>query len=233
MPSPVPDPGNGAAGRRPVRRALALALLATILVAGGALLLVAPWSGDSARQGRTVLVDIPRGTGARIDRGERVDVIPRRLVAHAGDTLRVVNRDTRDHTIGPFFVSAGQTMETALATPGTYTGACSLHRNSKLAIVVLPADTADAASTGTGTVAAAGQEGRRLFVRVGCSRCHTLAAAGATGQVGPNLDEERPSAAQVKQMLLHGGSGMPSFRSRLTPQQVQELASYVSGAAGK
>lgn len=228
MPSPVPDPGNGAAGRRPVRRALALALLATILVAGGALLLVAPWSGDSARQGRTVLVDIPRGTGARIDRGERVDVIPRRLVAHAGDTLRVVNRDTRDHTIGPFFVSAGQTMETALATAGTYTGACSLHPSSKLEIVVLPPGVAPAAG---GKDAA--QAGRTLFLDVGCSSCHTLGDAGSTGRVGPNLDRVQPSAAQVKQMLLHGGGGMPSFRSSLTPEQMRDLAAYVSGSAGK
>ena len=180
----------------------------------------------------TILVDIPRGTGARIDRGEPVDVIPQRLVAHAGDTLRVVNRDTRDHTIGPFFVSAGQTMETALASPGTYTGACSLHRSRQLAIVVLPADTTDAGSAATRTVAAAGQDGKRLFLRVGCASCHTLGDAGSSGTVGPNLDQAQPSAAQVKQKLLHGGSGMPSFASRLTAEQVKDLAAYVSGAAG-
>lgn len=228
MPSPVPDPGPGAA-RRPGRRAAVVALLATILVAGGVLLLVAPWSSEPARQGRTVLVDIPRGTGARIDRGERVNVIPQRLVAHAGDTLRVVNRDSRDHTVGPFFVSAGQTMETSLATPGTYTGACSLHPSSKLEIVVLPPGAASPGSAEDVT----DTQGRRLFLSVGCSSCHTLAAAGATGQVGPNLDRVQPSAAQVTQKLLHGGGGMPSFAGSLTAAQVKELAAYVSGAAGR
>lgn len=31
--------------------------------------------------------------------------------------------------------------------------------------------------------------GKAVFASAGCGSCHTLAAAGASGQVGPNLDE--------------------------------------------
>src|SRR5437016_5880846 len=46
------------------------------------------------------------------------------------------------------------------------------------------------AGCGTGGVAAKGntQSGKTLFT-ANCAGCHTLAAAGAQGKIGPNLDE--------------------------------------------
>ncbi len=143
MPSGAPEPqdaGPRAAGRRPRTRWLAAALVAAVAVAAAAtVLFVLPAVGSVAPVGgRTIVVDIPRGTAARIAHGERVSVIPQRLVAVAGDTLRVRNRDTRDHVIGPFMVTAGQTMDAALASPGTYVGECSVHRSRRMSIVVRP-----------------------------------------------------------------------------------------------
>jgi hypothetical protein len=42
--------------------------------------------------------------------------------------------------------------------------------------------------------------------------CHTLAAAGATGTVGPNLDQLTPSQALVEHQVTNGGGGMPVLR---------------------
>jgi mono/diheme cytochrome c family protein len=73
-------------------------------------------------------------------------------------------------------------------------------------------------------------QGKKLFTSVGCSNCHTLAAAGATGQVGPNLDVMRPMAAQVAAMVAQGGGGMPAFGGHLSSDQIKAVAGYVEHA---
>src|SRR5881394_2310906 len=67
----------------------------------------------------------------------------------------------------------------------------------------------------------------------GCFGCHTLKDAGATGTVGPNLDQRKPSQSRVVDRVTNGKGVMPSFKSKLTPQQIQAVAKYVSSVAGK
>jgi uncharacterized membrane protein len=85
------------------------------------------------------------------------------------------------------------------------------------------------ASRAAGNAAA----GSAVFASAGCTGCHTLAAAGATGQVGPNLDAARPSASLVIERVTNGLGAMPSFRGRLTESQIADVAAYVASAAGK
>jgi len=79
---------------------------------------------------------------------------------------------------------------------------------------------------------AAASTGSRLFTSAGCGGCHTLAAAGSTGAVGPNLDELRPLASTVYAQVTSGGAGMPSFAGRLTAAQISTLAGWVASVAG-
>ena len=75
--------------------------------------------------------------------------------------------------------------------------------------------------------------GREIFLGdSACGGCHTLADAGATGQVGPNLDEAMPSAELVVDRVTNGQGAMPSFSGTLTPQQIADVAAYVSSVAG-
>ena len=74
--------------------------------------------------------------------------------------------------------------------------------------------------------------GAKLFTD-NCSSCHTLAAAGATGQVGPNLDQLRPGPDLVTRQVNSGGGAMPSFKGKLTDAQIKQIADYVSANAGK
>ena len=74
--------------------------------------------------------------------------------------------------------------------------------------------------------------GAAVFKSAGCGTCHTLAAAGASGNIGPNLDKLRPPAAAVEAQVLNGGGGMPSFRGRLTPAQIRDVAAFVASSAG-
>ncbi|MGZ4257673.1 MAG: c-type cytochrome [Gaiellaceae bacterium] len=77
--------------------------------------------------------------------------------------------------------------------------------------------------TGDGSPAA----GKPLFARMGCGVCHTVAAAGAHGTVGANLDAAPPSYDLVLDTVTNGAGQMPSFKSQLTAKQIRDLAAYV------
>jgi mono/diheme cytochrome c family protein len=72
---------------------------------------------------------------------------------------------------------------------------------------------------------------RALFVS-NCGSCHTLAAAGTSGAIGPNLDEVKPDAARVREIVTSGSGAMPSFRGSLDDAQVSAVAAYVASVAG-
>jgi mono/diheme cytochrome c family protein len=74
--------------------------------------------------------------------------------------------------------------------------------------------------------------GAQVFASSGCADCHTLAAGGANGQIGPNLDVLRPTVAQVQAKVEEGGGVMPSFRDRLSDDQIRAVAEFVAARAG-
>ncbi len=75
-------------------------------------------------------------------------------------------------------------------------------------------------------------DGKTIFATAGCAGCHTLAAAGASGNVGPNLDDAKPDKALVVERVTNGQGGMPSFKDQLSEQQIQAVADFVSENAG-
>jgi mono/diheme cytochrome c family protein len=87
--------------------------------------------------------------------------------------------------------------------------------------------------TTSGGFASLGTDGAAIFKGAGCAGCHTLSAAGATGTVGPNLDQLKPSEATVAHQVTFGGGVMPAFKGKLTPAQINAVAQYVSSSAGK
>src|SRR5262249_55781746 len=74
--------------------------------------------------------------------------------------------------------------------------------------------------------------GKALYASQGCGACHALAAAGSKGTIGPNLDDAKPDAAHVVGVVTNGKGLMPSYRSKLTPKQIEPLAAFVSTSAG-
>jgi mono/diheme cytochrome c family protein len=82
------------------------------------------------------------------------------------------------------------------------------------------------------------------FFATNCGGCHTLAQAGTTGNVGPNLDEtlNGMSATQISQSITDPNAVitpgfqpnvMPqNFGQTLTPQQLQQLVAYLQQATG-
>jgi mono/diheme cytochrome c family protein len=104
-----------------------------------------------------------------------------------------------------------------------------------------PADTAAAgtgtetgAATDTGGAAPAGDAaaGKAVFT-ANCGGCHTLADAGTSGAVGPNLDEAKPDAALVTDRVTNGKGAMPPFKGTISDADIANVAAYVSSVAGQ
>ena len=89
------------------------------------------------------------------------------------------------------------------------------------------------APSGGGGGKAAAPDGKAVFASAGCGACHTLKAAGATGNVGPNLDQLKPAEPIVERQVTNGGAAMPPFKGQLTPAQIKAVATFVSANAGK
>jgi mono/diheme cytochrome c family protein len=90
-----------------------------------------------------------------------------------------------------------------------------------------------------------GGPGAQVFANNGCGGCHTLAAAGSGGVVGPNLDEVLPgqSAAMVKESIVdpnaHIAKGFPanvmpqSFAATIKPSEIEQLVEYLLDSTSK
>jgi mono/diheme cytochrome c family protein len=89
-----------------------------------------------------------------------------------------------------------------------------------------PAETGSTGAENTGDPVA----GAQVFASAGCAGCHTLADAGASGAVGPNLDDASPSYDKVVERVTNGQGAMPSFKDRLSEQEIQDVAAYVASA---
>jgi mono/diheme cytochrome c family protein len=82
--------------------------------------------------------------------------------------------------------------------------------------------------------------GEAAFESGGCGTCHTFEAAGATGTVGPNLDEslEGQNAEYVRRAIVepdaevaegYQAGVMPSFEGQLSEEQVDGLVAFLTG----
>ena len=94
---------------------------------------------------------------------------------------------------------------------------------------------------------AAAADGETLFAEAqptACKSCHTLAAAGATGTTGPNLDEGVPdlSEEEVRQAIVDPDAEvtegfapglMPRYGDSLSEEQVDALVQYLMEVAGQ
>ena len=85
---------------------------------------------------------------------------------------------------------------------------------------------------GTTTSGGGEDEGEAVFASSGCGSCHTLQAAGATGSIGPNLDETGPPRDLVVDRVTNGAGAMPSFKDSLSEEQITAVADYVVASTG-
>jgi mono/diheme cytochrome c family protein len=92
----------------------------------------------------------------------------------------------------------------------------------------------DDAAANLYNLTAAEQHGRELFGER-CRNCHTLKAANAVAQVGPNLDQLRPPKALVLNAIHNGrakGNGQMAA-DLVEGQDAEDVASFVAKAVGQ
>jgi len=95
----------------------------------------------------------------------------------------------------------------------------------------------------------AGPPGLAVFQQNGCGGCHTFKPAGATGNVGPDLDNLQAAAAKanrgplatfVEESIVDPAAylapGYPDamphiFKSQIPPAQLKQLVTYLSQGA--
>jgi cytochrome c551/c552 len=99
-------------------------------------------------------------------------------------------------------------------------------------------------SSSGGAVAGDANAGKAVFSSAGCNSCHTLAEAGATGTVGPNLDTaikgdagSTPLAAFIKESIVdpdkviakgYSAGVMPTnFGSSLSNTDIDNLVALI------
>lgn len=71
------------------------------------------------------------------------------------------------------------------------------------------------------------RSGHELFT-IYCVRCH--GEDGTKGKWGAkNLHQSQLQAADIVQRITTGKGVMPSFKKKMTPQEVERLAEYVVG----
>ena len=103
-------------------------------------------------------------------------------------------------------------------------------RSARLLLAATVAAAAAVALAGPGAASAA--DGGQVWSTAGCGACHTLNVAGTRARVGPNLDELAPTVAQVAAKVRSGG-GMPSFARRLSAEDIEAVATFVSANSGR
>ena len=70
--------------------------------------------------------------------------------------------------------------------------------------------------------------GKSVYASAGCGGCHTFAAAGSTGTVGPNLDEASLEFDAAVQQIENGGGGMPPFGDRLSDKEIADVTAFIT-----
>ena len=208
-------------------RAVAPLALAVALLAGGCGTGGIAKGGDATR-GKTLFTKNCAGCHALADAGSVANVGPNLDDAFAA--MRASGQDTHfsDSTIQNVVLD-----QIRIAAPPM---PANLVRGQDAADVAAYVASVAGKTPAGGTVAAPGgagaSDGKAIFSS-NCASCHTLAAAGAKGTIGPNLDRLKPDEKRVAKQVTNGGAIMPAFKGKLTDAQIKAVAKFVASAAGK
>jgi hypothetical protein len=95
-----------------------------------------PGAVDAAGTRPDLAYTVPAGTGKRLDRGEKVAILPARIEARVGQVIRIGNDDSRGYLLGPFYVGAHEVLTQRFTVPGRYEGTCAVHPSGRIVLEV-------------------------------------------------------------------------------------------------
>jgi mono/diheme cytochrome c family protein len=218
--------------------AVACAILIAVLAATGCGTTGLPESGDTTR-GKELFNEKCGQCHTLADAGTRGVI---------GPNLDDAFRQSRADGLGENTIEAVVRNQISYAVEEPPTGAPGMPRDivtgedaDSVALYVasvasLPVRPQPGAGTGTGTggegEGGEAADGKAIFAEAGCGGCHVLAAAGASGTVGPDLDEAKPAKDLVIDRVTNGKGVMPAFKDSYSEEQIAAVADYVSKNAG-
>jgi cbb3-type cytochrome c oxidase subunit III len=198
-----------------VRRSAALVVLATALLAAGCG--TGGISKGDPDQGKKLFLDKCGGCHTLADAGTHGTQGPNLDDAFASSLKQGVEQVTIEQVVRDQIELAVPPMPQDLVT-GSDADAVAAY----VAAVAGKPPTTSKAST----------SGKDIFL-ANCGSCHTLADAGTSGTVGPNLDQLKPGELTVQRQVINGGGAMPAFKGQLTTAQITAVSRYVASVAGK
>ena len=66
-----------------------------------------------------------------------------------------------------------------------------------------------------------------------CGICHTLKAADSNANIGPNLNDLKPSIDRIKYVVKNGIGVMQSWEGILTEEEIEAVAYFVFNSTNK
>ena len=66
-----------------------------------------------------------------------------------------------------------------------------------------------------------------------CGVCHTLQATGSKGQIGPNLDQLKPTTLRIVTAVTNGIGVMQAWEGILTYEEIEAVTYYVFNSTNK
>jgi cbb3-type cytochrome c oxidase subunit III len=100
-------------------------------------------------------------------------------------------------------------------------------------VAALPVRPQPETAGGGGEEGGGAADGEAIFAEAGCGGCHVLDAAGTSGNIGPNLDETKPSKELVIDRVTNGMGVMPAFKDAYSAEQIAAVADFVVASARK
>ena len=66
-----------------------------------------------------------------------------------------------------------------------------------------------------------------------CGACHMLESSQSVGNIGPNLDQLKPSMDKILYVVANGIGVMQSWKGILTSEEIEAVAYYVFNSTNK
>lgn len=213
--------------------AAALAAIAAALVAGGCGATGIPETGDTGR-GKELFLQKCGSCHVLADAGTKGVI---------GPNLDDAFRQSRTDGLGQNTIESVVRGQIAYPVEEPPTGAAGMPADlvtgedadsvalyvASVAALPVRAQPGEVAGGGEGEA----KDGEAIFAEAGCGGCHELAAAGASGNVGPSLDESKPSKELTVDRVTNGRGAMPAFKDSYSEQEIEAVADYVVENAGE
>jgi plastocyanin len=111
-------------------------LLVLVALVAGALAISACGGSSETTGSIDHRFEIPADASERMDRGEKIQLLPETLEVTVGDTMTIVNKDAEAQSLGPYFVGAGETITQRFKSVAVLEGDCAFTGDGTYKIVV-------------------------------------------------------------------------------------------------